>query len=146
MKMLKAMVIDDSRIMRTMVMNALKRSGLAEFEFIEAEDGQDALEKFDPKEIDIIFADWNMPRLSGIDFVRKIRANKKNNGIPILMVTSEQTVGKMSEALGRAGATAYITKPFTDADLHRRLAKIVDELPDHAAKPQGGFFSRLVGS
>lgn len=144
MKKAKAMVIDDSRIMRTMVMKTLDKLGLIEFEFVEAEDGVDALEKFDPKEVDIVFADWNMPRMSGIDFVRKVRANKKAVHIPIVMVTSEQTVGKMSEALGRAGATAYVCKPFTPADLQRKLSKILEDLPDRAAKPTG-FFGRLVG-
>ena len=144
MKKLKAMVIDDSRVMRMMVMNSLGRVKLADFEFVEAEDGIDALEKFDPKEIDIIFADWNMPRMTGIEFVRKVRGNKKNQNLPIIMITSEQTVGKMNEALGRAGATAYICKPFTDADLQRKLTRIVAEVPEHVEK-QTGFFGRLLG-
>jgi two-component system chemotaxis response regulator CheY len=82
--------------------------------------------------------------MSGIEFVRKVRSNKKNQGIPIVMVTSEQTVGKMNEALGRAGATAYICKPFTVPDLQHKLSKIIEDLPDATAKPQGGFFSRLL--
>ncbi len=143
MKKLNALVIDDSRIMRQMVMNSLKKTQLAEWEFVEAEDGEDALEKFDPKTIDIVFADWNMPRLSGIDFVRRVRANKKSAQTPIIMVTSEQTVGKMSDALGRAGATAYVTKPFTVPDLVRKIQKIVEEIPERDDKPQG-FFARLV--
>jgi len=144
MKHLKVMVIDDSRIMRTMVMNALTRLTLAEWEFIEAEDGQDAIEKFDPKETDMILADWNMPRMSGIDFVRKVRSNKKNANIPIVMITSEQTVGKMNEALGRAGANAYICKPFNAQELERKLTKLVEGIPDKSEK-QPGFFGRLVG-
>lgn len=144
MKHLKVMVVDDSRIMRTMVMNALSRLTLAEWEFIEAEDGQDALEKFDPKETDMILADWNMPRMSGIDFVKKVRSNKKNLHIPIVMITSEQTVGKMNEALGRAGANAYICKPFNDQELERKLTKLVDSIPEKVEKPSG-FFGRLVG-
>jgi two-component system chemotaxis response regulator CheY len=144
MKIVKVMVVDDSRIMRTMVINALKRLLLAEWEFIEAEDGQDAFEKFDPKEVDLILADWNMPRMSGIDFARKVRANKKNSHIPIVMITSEQTIGKMNEALGRAGANAYITKPFNDQELERKLTKLVDGIPDKSAK-SSGFFGRLVG-
>ncbi len=143
MKKLTALVIDDSRIMRTMVMNSLGKAELAEFEFIEAEDGLDALEKFDPKAVDIIFADWNMPRMNGIDFVRKVRANKKNLHIPIIMVTSEQTVGKMNEALGRAGASAYICKPFTVQDLQRKIGKLINEVPDRSVKPTG-FFNRLM--
>ena len=144
MKKLNVMVIDDSRIMRTMVMNALKRLPLAEWEFIEAEDGQDAIEKFDPKVVDLILADWNMPRMSGVDFARKVRSNKKNAHIPIVMITSEQTVGKMNEALGRAGANAYICKPFNDQELERKLAKLIAGIPEKSEK-SSGFFGRLVG-
>ena len=138
------MVIDDSRIMRTMVMNALNRLPLAEWEFIEAEDGQDALEKFDPKVVDLILADWNMPRMSGVEFAQKVRSNKKNAHIPIVMITSEQTVGKMNEALGRAGANAYICKPFNDQELERKLAKLIAGIPEKVDK-SAGFFGRLVG-
>lgn len=146
MRKLRALVVDDSRIMRTMVMTTLGKAGLADFEFTEAEDGVDALAKFDPKLIDIIFADWNMPNMSGYDFVRKIRINKKNDHIPVIMVTSEKTVGKMSDALSRAGANAYICKPFTVADLSNKLAKLVAGIPERTDKPSGGgFFSKLVG-
>jgi two-component system chemotaxis response regulator CheY len=71
---IRALVIDDSKVMRSMVMQSLQKTRLADFEFIEAQDGADALEKFDPDEIDIVFADWNMPNMSGIDFVREVRA------------------------------------------------------------------------
>ena len=127
-----------------MVMNALNRLPLAEWEFIEAEDGQDALEKFDPKVVDLILADWNMPRMSGVEFAQKVRSNKKNAHIPIVMITSEQTVGKMNEALGRAGANAYICKPFNDQELERKLAKLIAGIPEKSEK-SSGFFGRLVG-
>ena len=143
MKKVKALVVDDSRIMRTMVINALDKTGLAEFECEEAEDGVDALSKFDPKTIDIIFVDWNMPRMNGIDFVRKVRSSQKATHIPIIMVTSEQTMGKIDEAIGRAGATAFICKPFTVAELERKVAKHVEAIPVRVAKP-AGFFSRLL--
>jgi two-component system chemotaxis response regulator CheY len=130
-----------------MVMAGLTRVKLADFEFVEAEDGADALAKFNElKDISIIFADWNMPNMSGIDFAKKIRSSKKNNHIPIIMVTSEKTVGKMNDALSRGGANAYICKPFTDVELERKLEKIIAEIPDPSDKPAGGgFFSKLVG-
>ena len=71
---IKALVIDDSRIMRSMVMDGLTKAKLAQFEFVEAEDGEDALAKFNPDQIHIAFVDWNMPKMSGVDFVRKVRA------------------------------------------------------------------------
>ena len=63
---LKALVVDDSGVMRKMVMKALTDAKLVTFEFVEAVDGRDALTKFDPKQIDIAFVDWNMPNMTGI--------------------------------------------------------------------------------
>ncbi len=146
---LKALVIDDSRIMRKMVMKGLDSTGLAEFEYTEAEDGQDALDKFDPQKIDIVFADWNMPKLSGIEFAQKVRARGDNDHIPIIMVTSEKTMGKMEIALDKAGADAYICKPFTPEDLVRHVGRCVRGIEEHQAsapppaKPSGGFFTKL---
>lgn len=141
---LKALVVDDSRVMRTMVMRMLGEAKLADFEFIEAEDGADALSKFNPDHIDIAFVDWNMPNMSGIDFVRKVRANRNARHIPLIMVTSERTMGKMEDALDRAGANAYICKPFTAAELHAKLGKIISSMPEKKEK-SGGFFGKMLG-
>ena len=144
---LTALVVDDSKIMRKMVMQALTGSQLAEFEFEEAEDGSDALGKFNVKNTHIIFADWNMPKMSGIEFACKVRAMKNTEHIPFIMVTSEKTMGKMEEALNKAGANAYICKPFTADDLRRKLIRVIDEVATYRAappKPSGGFFSKLI--
>jgi two-component system, chemotaxis family, chemotaxis protein CheY len=141
---LNAMVIDDSRVMRGMVMQSLRNTGLAEFDFVEAEDGQDGLGKFNPKNIDIIFVDWNMPNMSGIDFVRRVRSTGKTEHIPIIMVTSEKTMGKMDEALDQAGANAYVCKPFTVDYLHQKIAPLTEKIAEKQKK-SGGFFSKLTG-
>lgn len=114
---LTALVIDDLRVMREMLMDALDKTELAEFEYVEAEDGVDALSKFNPKAIDIVFADWNMPRMTGIEFVRRARANPAASDVPIIMVTSEKTMGKMQTALDKVGANGYVCKPFTAINL-----------------------------
>src|SRR5438046_2712115 len=82
---LRALVIDDSGLMRTRVMKSLRETQLAEFEFTEAQDGSDGLAKFSLNKTDIVFVDWNMPKLSGIDFVRTVRASGKTKHIPIIM-------------------------------------------------------------
>lgn len=143
---LRALVIDDSRVMRNMVMESLRRTQLAEFDFAEAEDGSDGLAKFNPKTIDIVFVDWNMPNVSGIEFVRKVRSAHKSCQVPIVMVTSEKSVGKVEEALDSAGANAYISKPFTVEYMQHKLSSLIIEIgTKQAAKPAGGFFSKLVG-
>jgi two-component system chemotaxis response regulator CheY len=123
---LKALVVDDSGIMRKMVMKLIGEAKLAEFEFVEATDGADALVKFNAKEIDIAFVDWNMPKMTGIEFVREVRAHKSKI-TPLVMVTSEQSFGKVQEAIDSAGADGYICKPFTADDLRKRLTKLIEK-------------------
>jgi two-component system, chemotaxis family, chemotaxis protein CheY len=144
---IRALIVDDSRVMRNMVMQSLKSSGLADFQFIEAEDGEDALEAFEHN-MDILFVDWNMPKMTGIEFVRKVRKLGKTEHIKIIMVTSERSVGKIEEALDTAGANAFITKPFTVDVLKRQLEPFLEEIAaSRASAPKsGGFFSKLLGS
>jgi two-component system, chemotaxis family, chemotaxis protein CheY len=127
---LKALVVDDSGVMRKMVMKSLTEAKLAEFEFIEAEDGQIALDKLKANEIDIAFVDWNMPNMTGIEFVKEVRKNERSSGndaIPLVMITSEKTMGKLQEALDEAGADGFISKPFTVQELQFKLKKHVDK-------------------
>jgi two-component system, chemotaxis family, chemotaxis protein CheY len=145
---LNALVIEDCEIMRKMLMQMLPLTGLAEFKFTEAENGIDALARFSPDKIDIVFVDWNMPKLSGIDVVRKIRASEKTAHIPIVMVTGLGTVGNVEEALDSAGASVYITKPYTIDGLRRKLAKVIEGID--AARNHGrgtkhpGFLNKLI--
>lgn len=125
---LRALVVDDSRVMRMMVKDSLSKTNLAEFEFTEAVDGADALDKFNPKKTDIIFADWNMPNMSGVDFAREVRAMGNTEHIPIVMVTSEKTMSKIEEALDSAGANAFISKPFTVEYMLRKIGPVVRAL------------------
>ena len=154
----RALVVDDSGVMRKMVMRSLTQAELADFEFTEAADGVQAFEKFKTEAFEIAFIDWNMPNMTGVDLVREIRRYEAQNGferIPLVMVTSEKTMGKMQEALDEAGADAYIAKPFTVDDLRAKLQKPIaraQQLADAGgarkpagAKSGGGFFGRLFG-
>lgn len=145
MSTIRALVIDDSRVMRNMVMNALRQARLAEFVFVEAEDGADALAKFKPGEIDMCFVDWNMPNMTGVEFVKKARATGAAFHVPMVMVTSEQTVAKIEEALNQCGADGYVCKPFTYEDLRVKLEKIVNKVLKAKApiEKASGFFSNL---
>lgn len=153
---LKALVVDDSGVMRKMVMKGLVDSKLANFEFVEAVDGQDALSKFEPKEIDIGFIDWNMPNMTGIDFVKEIRSlyGTGASAVPLVMVTSEKTMGKIQEALDEAGADAFICKPFTVEELQSKLKKAIEragirrlrrEAAQKKQQPSGGLLAKLFG-
>lgn len=122
---IKALVVDDSKIMRSAVKRALNQLMLADFEYVEAKDGQDALEKFSD-EIQILFVDWNMPNMTGVEFAQEVR-KQGNEHIPIIMVTAEKSMGKVDKALNEGGANEYITKPFTADKMHKAISSYFDE-------------------
>lgn len=143
---LKALVIDDSKVMRQMVMKGLRESRVAEFEFVEADDGADALAKFDPNTVDICFVDWNMPTMTGVEFVKQARSRGDTGLVPMVMVTSEKSMAKIEEALEQARADAFVCKPFTADDLKGKLQRIVDRLEGLMAEAAGGAItSRMFG-
>ncbi|MCL2442951.1 MAG: response regulator [Treponema sp.] len=116
------MIVDDSRIMRNTVKGVF--SGVDTVcNFIEAKDGEEALALLETQTVDLILLDWNMPRLSGIDFLKQIRAMDQYRDLPIIMVTSEAAKFNVIEAL-KHGATDYITKPIKLDLFKQKLAKL----------------------
>jgi len=116
------MIVDDSRIMRSTVKGVF--SGMASTcTFVEAKDGEEALALLEEQTINLILLDWNMPKLSGIDFLKQVRAMEKYKDLPIIMVTSEAAKFNVIEAL-KNGATDYITKPINLDLFKSKLAKL----------------------
>lgn len=149
----KALIVDDSRTMRQMVMNALQRADLADgFEFNEAENGAEAVGKVNAANTDIIFMDWNMPKMNGFEAAQKIHDRPRTRHIPIVMVTSEKGMDKLHQAMTGAGTTAYICKPFTPGELQNKLRKLFQALEARkqrtastaSSRKESGFFSKLV--
>lgn len=120
----KALVVDDSKIMRSAVKRALDQLMITDFEYVEAKDGEDALVKFNGG-IDIIFVDWNMPNMTGVEFAQAVR-DQGNLHIPIIMVSIEKSMGKVDKALNEGGADEYVTKPFTADDMYKAISNYFD--------------------
>jgi two-component system chemotaxis response regulator CheY len=116
------LVVDDSRIMRNIVKNTFSLMKIP-CQFVEAANGQEALLQIQNQKIDLILLDWNMPQLSGIDFLKQIRAQPAYAKLPVIMVTSEAAKYNVIEAL-KAGATDYIIKPVNEKNFRDKLSKI----------------------
>ncbi|WP_347274864.1 response regulator [Candidatus Kuenenia sp.] len=115
----KVLIIDDSSVMRKMIQRNIQQSGLIVDSFVEAGDGKEALAKIAAdSSIDLILCDWNMPNMTGIEFVKALRGS--GNQTPIVMCTTEGSDAKVVEATG-SGANGYITKPFTPDQLKTKL-------------------------
>jgi two-component system chemotaxis response regulator CheY len=117
------MVIDDSRIMRNIVKNTF---GLLNVpcNYLEAGDGEQALKLLKTNAVDLILLDWNMPNLTGIDFLKKVRAIAQYRDTPIVMVTSEAARLNVVEAV-KAGISAYIVKPINENIFMEKISKIL---------------------
>lgn len=104
---MKALVVDDSMVMRKVLIGALSRVQIIDID--QAVDGLEAVSYAANGEYDIILMDWNMPNMNGLDAVIEIRAQK--NKTPIVMVTTEAEKANIVTAL-KAGANNYVVKPF----------------------------------
>jgi two-component system chemotaxis response regulator CheY len=109
---MKALVVDDSAVMRKVVIGALSRADITDVD--QAADGVEAVAACGNADYDIVLMDWNMPNMLGIDAVREIR--KLGKSMPIIMVTTEAEKSRILEAL-KAGAQNYIIKPFEPATI-----------------------------
>ena len=116
------MVVDDSRVMRNIVIKTFEQLKMP-VQFLEAPDGEKGLQALLSNKVDLVLLDWNMPNLSGIDFLKQVRAMDGYKNTPIIMVTSEASRINIVEAV-REGVTAYITKPFNHAVFMDKLSKI----------------------
>lgn len=118
---MKVLVVDDFSTMRRIVKNTLRQIGFTNIE--EAEDGQKAFDRLVVEKFDFVVSDWNMPNMTGIDLLRKVRATPQIKDIPFLMVTAEAKQENIVEAI-KAGVSNYIVKPFTVATLDEKIKKI----------------------
>ncbi|MCL2556969.1 MAG: response regulator [Treponema sp.] len=116
------LIVDDSRIMRNTVKGMFIGLGLS-FTAVEASNGEEAITLLEAFPIDLVLLDWNMPRLSGIEFLKIVRAKEKYKQLPIIMVTSESAKFSVIEAL-KHGATDYIIKPVNIGTVKEKLSKI----------------------
>lgn len=115
---MRALVIDDSRAMRSIVGHIVRNLG---FEVSEAGDGQEALDTMVEGPLpDLCLVDWNMPVMDGLAFIVKVRQNPEWRGITLMMVTAESEHGNIVRALA-AGAHEYVIKPFTPDALADKL-------------------------
>ena len=116
------LVVDDSRIMRNIVKNTFSELKIP-CQFLEAGNGKEALKVLAAQTIHLVLLDWNMPELSGLDFLKQVRAMDQYKNLPIIMVTSESAKYNVIEAL-KNGATDYIVKPVNEKIFIEKLSKI----------------------
>jgi len=118
---MRVLVVDDFSTMRRIIKNILRQLGFNNI--VEADDGTTAWDVLNKDKIDFIVSDWNMPQMTGIDLLRKVRASDEFGDLPFLMVTAEAQQENIIEA-AQAKVSNYIVKPFTAETLKQKIDKI----------------------
>ena len=130
----KVLVVDDSQVMREMIVACLRAvSGL---EFAQAASGLEAIERLSLEAFDLLVLDLNMPDIGGVEVVEFVRGQEGLRDLPILIVTTRGDEASRERVLA-AGASRYMTKPFTPDQLSGAARELVSgpEGDDEAASP-----------
>ena len=124
MREVRALIVDDSSVMRKIVERSLRQAGLELLVVHEASTGVEGLEILKGQHVDLILTDINMPSMDGLEFVRQIRAQNLAGGVPVVMITTESSEEHVKQAI-QAGARGYIRKPFTAEQVKERVLPLV---------------------
>jgi len=124
MGQIKALIVDDSSVMRKIVERSLRQSGLDLGEVFEAANGAEGLAVLAGHPVDLILSDINMPVMDGLEFVRKLQTLEQARGVPVVMITTEGSETNVVQALS-LGARGYIRKPFTPDQVKEHVIPVL---------------------
>jgi two-component system chemotaxis response regulator CheY len=119
---MKILVVDDSKAMRMIVIRNLRQAGFGDATVVEAENGRHGLDQARAERPDLILSDWNMPEMSGLEFLTALRSDGDQTTFGF--VTSESTPAMRQQAL-EAGAAFLLAKPFSADDFQDLLQTVL---------------------
>ena len=119
---MRILVVDDSSTMRRIIINTLGKLGYSDI--VEAANGREGVDRLAANPVDLVITDWNMPEMSGIDFIRNIRSADVTRSLPVLMVTTNAAKDDIVEAL-KAGVNNYVVKPFTPETIREKIEAVL---------------------
>ncbi|SRR6266568_113810 len=125
MSEVRALIVDDSSVMRKIVERTLRQAGLDTLVVFEAGSGSEGLGLLKIKQVDLILSDINMPSMDGLEFVRQLRAQNLAPSVPVVMITTESSEEHVKQAI-QAGARGYIRKPFTAEQVKERVLPLLN--------------------
>jgi len=118
------LIVDDSPAMRSFVRRVLDLSGLAIGRCLEAGNGLEALDRLREEWVDVVLTDLNMPAMDGESLVRRMGADDCLRSIPLLVVSTDRTEGRVRQML-ELGARGYVTKPFLPETLREEIERVL---------------------
>src|ERR1700691_383786 len=123
---IRALIVDDSSVMRKIVERSLRQAGIDLSEVKEAGNGAEAMTALSGGAVDLILCDINMPVMNGIEFLRQLQATPNGKTTPVVMITTEGSESQVVQALSM-GARGYIRKPFTPEQVKEHVIPLLED-------------------
>ena len=120
------LIVDDMSMMRKLVKAQLRDLGFTQI--AEAQNGAEALTMIEQQDsqntpVQLVLADWNMPILTGIELLAKLKASAKFKNLPFIIITAEGEVHQVTEAI-KLGVSSFIRKPFSPESLKEKIEAV----------------------
>jgi two-component system, chemotaxis family, chemotaxis protein CheY len=125
---IRALIVDDSSVMRKIVERSLRQAGIEMSDVFQAGNGAEAMAVLQDQRVDLILCDINMPVMDGLEFIKQLPGVPNAKGVPVVMITTEGSETHVVQALS-LGARGYIRKPFTPEQVKEHV------MPMLAGKP-----------
>ncbi|MBN1806367.1 MAG: response regulator [Sedimentisphaerales bacterium] len=126
---LNILIVDDSSLTRKAIRRIIDMLSLGVGEVLEAENGSEALKVLDEANINLVLADLNMPEMTGIEMIYRMKDKATTKDIPVVLVTTESSTTRIDGLLAN-GAKAYLHKPFTPEEFKKVITQAVG-VPSH---------------
>jgi len=127
MKKIRALIVDDSSVMRKIVERSIRQAGIDLAEVREAANGAEGLGALKDQGVDLILCDINMPVMDGLEFLRQLHTVENAKGVPVVMITTEGSESHVVQALS-IGARGYIRKPFTPEQVKEHVVPLLENV------------------
>lgn len=129
---IKALIVDDSLVSRRSVIRLIEETALADFSFVEAEDGLQALDKYAENQFDVLFVDMHMPRMDGMQFLKRLHATYTTCP-PAVLVTADENRDRLIAMVNEAHICAVMMKPVDAKRMYQGLKKLLATIPDRTS-------------
>jgi len=121
---IRALIVDDSSVMRKIVERSLRQAGIDLTDVLQAGNGAEALAVLKENRVDLILCDINMPVMDGLEFVKQVSGIENGKDVPVVMITTEGSEAHVVQALS-CGARGYIRKPFTPEQVKEHIVPVL---------------------
>jgi two-component system chemotaxis response regulator CheY len=124
---MNVLVVDDSGVMRKMIIQALAQSGLPLGHIFESANGQEGLDVVHQQNVDVVLLDLHMPVMNGEEMFNQLRADPKYAQLPVVFITSESSAARIQNLLGRGAG--FVHKPWSPEDIRSQILTLTG--PSH---------------